>query len=152
HLIGYEVQKVLAAVDWFVKDAKGRNPRIAVFGWGEGGMIAFYAGALDPRIGAVGVSGYFGPREGLWREPIDRNGFGLLERYGDAEVASLIFPRSLVLETVRGPEVEVAPRNGGGPGRITTPDPKEVQAEAHRYLKMVEGLRRSLTFSMGPIL
>ena len=51
-------------------------------------MIALYAAALDPRIDAVGVSGYFDDRNDVWQEPIDRNVFGLLEQFGDAEVAS----------------------------------------------------------------
>ena len=44
-------------------------------------------GALDARIDAVCVSGYFGPRENVWQEPIYRNVFGLLEQFGDAELA-----------------------------------------------------------------
>jgi dienelactone hydrolase len=140
HLIGYEVQKVLAAVDWFVKDAKGSDPRVAVFGWGEGGMIALFAGALDTRIDAVGVSGYFCPREGLWGEPIDRNVFGLLREFGDAELASLVVPRSLVIESARAPDVAVAPGNGGGPGRISSPDGSAVRAETERLRALVRGL------------
>src|SRR5262245_51708019 len=53
HIIGYEVQKVLAAVDWFDSErSKSQNAKskIAVAGYGEGGLIAFYAAALDPRI------------------------------------------------------------------------------------------------------
>jgi len=74
HLIGYEVQKVLAAVDWYVQAGPktGGPRRIGVIGWGEGGLLALYAGALDPRIAAVGVSGYFEDRNSLWEEPIDR--------------------------------------------------------------------------------
>ena len=37
HIIGYEVQKVLAAVDWFQKKSPGRP--IGVFGYGEGGLL-----------------------------------------------------------------------------------------------------------------
>jgi dienelactone hydrolase len=140
HLIGYEVQKVLAAVDWFVKDTKGSDPKIGVIGWGEGGMLAFYSAALDTRIDAACVSGYFGPREGLWKEPIDRNVFGLLERFGDAEVASLIAPRALVVELTDGPEVNVPPGLGGGPGRLTTPDPPSAGAEYQRLHRTIEGL------------
>src|SRR5262245_46000832 len=81
HMIGYEVQKTLAAVDWFSKTA-GDNREISVVGYGEGGMIAFYAAALDPRIHAVVVSGYFGSREQTWGEPLDRNLFSLLSRFG----------------------------------------------------------------------
>ncbi len=123
---GYEVQMVLAAVDWFVKDAKGADPKIGVIGWGEGGRVAFYASALDPRIDATVVSGYFGAREGLWKEPLDRNVFGLLERFGDAEVAAhLIQPRSLLVEAARGPSFVVPPGTGGGPGRLDLEIPTE---------------------------
>src|SRR5262249_40245502 len=69
HLIGYEVLKVLAAVDWFAKEA-GKDARVGVFGWGEGGLLALYAGALDTRIDAVGVSGYFSDRRDVWRGPV----------------------------------------------------------------------------------
>ena len=58
HLIGYEVQKILAAVDWLARD----NENIGVMGYGEGGLLALYAAALDPRIDAAGVSGYFDSR------------------------------------------------------------------------------------------
>ena len=58
-LIGYEVQKVLAAVDWFkAQDAK---LKIGVIGYGEGGMIALYAGALDERIASRSGSGLLRP-------------------------------------------------------------------------------------------
>ena len=54
HIIGYEVQKVLAAVDIFTQmnASEGRQVPIAVAGVGEGGLIAFYAAALDSRIQA----------------------------------------------------------------------------------------------------
>jgi len=140
HLIGYEIQKALAAVDWFVKDAKDADPKIGVFGVGDGGMIAFYAGALDVRIDAVGVGGWFGPREELWREPVDRNIFGLLERFGDAEVASLIAPRVLCVDASQAPEVVVPPGEGGGPGRIVSPEPQAAHQEFKRYVEMVADL------------
>ncbi len=88
HVIGCEVQKVLAAVDWFCRDKD--HPKVGVVGYGEGGMLALYAGALDPRIQNTGVLAYFGPRESLWREPIYRNVFGLLREFGDAELAQLV--------------------------------------------------------------
>jgi len=52
HIIGYEVQKVAAAIDLFADRSKGRGqkPKIGVAGYAEGGLIAFYAAALDPRI------------------------------------------------------------------------------------------------------
>ncbi len=43
HIIGYEVQKVLAAVDWFSECQPARP--IGVMGYGEGGLLAFYSAA-----------------------------------------------------------------------------------------------------------
>lgn len=139
HLVGYEVQKVLAAVDWMSKEAGG-DAKVGVIGWGEGGMLALYAGALDPRIDAVCVSGHFDDRRGLWREPIDRNVFGLLEQFGDAELASLIAPSALIVEAAKGPEVVVPPGTGGGPGRVTTPKLDSVRKEVERAKTLTSGL------------
>jgi hypothetical protein len=76
----------------------GGTARIGVMGSGEGGLLALCAAAIDPRIKAACVSGYFDSRQNVWQEPIDRNVFGFLERFGDAELASLIAPRALVVE------------------------------------------------------
>jgi hypothetical protein len=50
HVIGYEIQKVLAAVDWMAAQGSNSVAKIGVIGWGEGGLLAFYAAALDSRI------------------------------------------------------------------------------------------------------
>jgi dienelactone hydrolase len=131
HLIGYELQKVLAGVDWFAAEAGDKDPSIGVIGWGEGGLLALYAAALDRRIDAVCVSGYFDSRQNIWQEPIDRNVFGLLEQFGDAETASLIAPRRLIVEACRGPELTL-PGKGGAPARLVTPTLEAVQAEVRR--------------------
>lgn len=140
HVVGYEVQKVLAAVDSF---ESGRAPfsggvPTVVAGAGEGGLIALYAAALDPRIDAVVVSGYFQEREAVWREPIYRNIWSQLPEFGDAEIASLIAPRPLIIEACAVPEVSgpPAPREGRGggaaPGRIVTADVESVRREFTR--------------------
>jgi dienelactone hydrolase len=140
HIIGYEVQKVLGLLDWFdtQNQAPGARPlRIGVVGYGEGGLLAFYSTALDKRIDAALVSGYFGPRERLWEEPIYRNVFGLLEEFGDAEIASLVAPRPLIIEYSEVPKVDGPPqpgenRRGAAPGRLATPERYRVQAEVDR--------------------
>jgi dienelactone hydrolase len=139
-LIGYEVQKVLAAVDWFAKDAKD-DARIGVIGWGEGGLIALYAGALDPRIGATCVSGYFEDRRNIWQGPIDRNVFGLLEQFGDAELAGMIAPRALIVEAAKGPEVTLPGNGGGAPARLVTPKLDDVRREFDRAKALVKELK-----------
>src|SRR5687767_14759949 len=70
HIIGYELQKILAIVDWYSTDnpkpvsersAEPDPPRapIGIIGWGEGAMHSLYASALDPRISSTVISGYF---------------------------------------------------------------------------------------------
>jgi dienelactone hydrolase len=134
-IVGYEVQKTLAAVDWFRR--QGSQP-IVVAGEGEGGLIAFYSAAIDTRIDAAIVAGYFGPREGLWSEPIYRDVWGLLREFGDAEIAALIAPRKLVVVTKGYPEIAGPPpatkeRAGACPnGRLTAPPLDEIRREAAR--------------------
>ena len=89
HIIGFEVQKVLAAVDWFASENGASPLPIGVMGYGEGGLLALYSGAIDSRIDATVVSGYFQQREELWKEPIYRDVWGLVREFGDAELASL---------------------------------------------------------------
>lgn len=124
HIIGYEVQKVLAAVDWFQKHA--RKVPVGVAGYGEGGLVAFYAAAVDTRIESAWVSGYFSSRQRVWSEPVYRNVWGLLEEFGDAELATLIAPRELVVEYSACPQVK------GQKGEVLTPDFQTVAAEFER--------------------
>lgn len=130
HLIGYEVQKVLAGVDWFSKQAGNADPSIGVIGYGEGGMLALLAGALDTRIDAVCVSGFFGPRENSWQEPIDRNVFGLLKEFGAAEIASLVAPRNIVFDSADGPKLTL-PGEGGAPARLDGVLRADVEYDRH---------------------
>jgi dienelactone hydrolase len=125
HVIGYETQTVLAAVDWF-RQKHGEQTKIGVCGYAEGGLIAFYAAAIDQRIDASLVSGYFDAREKVWAEPIYRNVWGLLREFGDAEVASLILPRALIIEQSAAPAV------ANQKGEWRTPDVASVRAEARR--------------------
>jgi len=139
HLIGYELQKVFAVVDWFEKLNDGLQT--GVLGWGEGGLLSLYAAAIDQRIDAACVSGYFDSREDVWREPIDRNVFGLLEQFGDAEIASLVSPRPLVIEACGFPESRVEEGDGSGaPYELKTPLVDRVKAEVDRYRNLVRGL------------
>ena len=125
HPIGYEVQKVLAAVDRF-RARRSADAKVGVVGYGDGGLIAFYAAAIDTRIDGALVSGYFDRRTRVWEEPIDRNVWSLLERFGDAEIASLVLPRHLVIE-----HAEVQPFTSSK-GSWQTPAGSSVRAEFER--------------------
>jgi dienelactone hydrolase len=130
HIIGYEVQKVLAAVDWFHHKREGEG-KIGVAGYAEGGLIAFYAAVADTRIDAALVSGYFDTRQDIWSEPIYRNVWALLHEFGDAELATLIAPRGLVVEYSHVPNVS-SPR-----GNLRTPTFETVHAEFGRIASLI---------------
>ncbi len=125
-LAGYEVQTSLSIVDWFVKN-DGTMP-VSVFGYGEGGMVALFAGGLDTRIRTTCVSGCFGPREGSWKEPIDRNFSGLLRDFGAQELAMLVAPRGLIVMHEMAPAV-VLEGNGGAPAELHTAETERLRDE-----------------------
>ena len=146
---GYEIQKVLAAVDWLEsqKPASGAGVPVGVIGYGEGGMIACLAGALDPRIEATAVSGYHvNPR--LHDEPIYRNVWSLTDQFGGGEIAGLIAPRGLVWVGGRFPETQYPAQpgqshQGAAPGRLGRPDPEVSRAvleQAKAWLAGVPGV------------
>jgi cephalosporin-C deacetylase-like acetyl esterase len=152
HILGYEVQKVLAAVDWMQAHSQGEaKPRVAVMGYGEGGLIARLAAAVDERIKYVAPLGQGGPAEEMWSEPIYRNIWGFLREFGTAELSRLIMPRFRIAEpqTVTRNGVEVLDANlgwpiingpppvrpgraGAAPGRLTLPSVQAIKAEEQR--------------------
>ncbi|HEY1191199.1 MAG TPA: dienelactone hydrolase family protein, partial [Gemmata sp.] len=161
---GYETQKVLAAVDWFTATDPKRP--IGAVGYGEGGRIALYAAALDTRVRATIVCGAFGPREALGREPLDRNIWGQLTEFGDAELGLLVAPRLLFVAPVNlranwaghqpdsppvpgasdpwpkfdGPVVgKPGKSNGAAPGTLDRPDGNAIRGERKRMTKLTGG-------------
>ena len=131
HVIGYEVQKVRAAVDWFAA-RRPATAKIGVAGYGEGGLIAFYSAAADTRIDAAWVSGYFDSRQAVWNEPIYRNVWGLLREFGDSEIATLIAPRALTIEYSRPPDIT------NQKGEVRTPPYDSVAAEHKRIQSLLK--------------
>jgi dienelactone hydrolase len=155
HLLGYELHRVLSAAS-ALQNSPAKLPDLSptprplgLVGWGEGGLLALYAAALDQGFAATCVAGYFGPRESLWLEPAERNVFGLLETFGDAEIASLVAPRHLLVEHGRHPTFVFRPGAdgtpeildaratlNGKPGRLPMPSPAQEQAEWDRLLAL----------------
>ncbi|MDE0106320.1 MAG: dienelactone hydrolase family protein [Bryobacterales bacterium] len=146
HVIGYELQRVLGAIDLFESLNRDHEAPIGVIGYGEGGLLALYAAALDRRISSVVVSGYFQEREGLWQETIDRNVWSLLAEFGDAKVASLVAPRRLTIEASQGPDVPGPPAPPGpnadraASGRLVSPQMDSVRREFDRVRRIYEQL------------
>lgn len=151
HVIGYEVQKVLAAVDELerLNKVENRSLPIGVTGVGEGGLLALYSAAIDERISSTLVSGYFQKREDVWQEPMYRNVWSLLTQFGDAELAAMVAPRSLLIEACRVPEVDGPPKPmpgrsaGAAPGQIKTATLDSVRDEFERFQSHAERLNQS---------
>jgi cephalosporin-C deacetylase-like acetyl esterase len=148
HIIGYEVQKLLSVVDWFEIENIQRRLPIGVIGYGEGGLLALYSAAIDKRIDVTMVSGYFQAREGVWKEPIYRDVWGLIREFGDAELAGLIAPRALIIEASQGPDVSGPPAESEEHkpyacpnGELTTPHLESVKKEVDRARPFFTGLK-----------
>jgi len=153
HIIGYEVQKISAAIKWFDQQNKQADAPIGLIGWAEGGLLGFYTSAIDTRIDATLVSGYFGKRERISEEPIYRNLFGLLREFGDAEIAGLIAPRSLLIEYSAPPDIKGPPealsgpvrlRATAAPGKLLTPLFADVNSELTRAKQISGSYGRSI--------
>jgi dienelactone hydrolase len=125
HVIGYDVQRILGAADWFAQN-KPANAKIGIIGYGEGGLLALHAAAIDPRIDVTLISGYFNSSEVIWSEPIYRNVWRRSLSLGNAEVAALIMPRPLLIEHSEFPLIK------GHKGDLSTPTKESVRAEFER--------------------
>jgi dienelactone hydrolase len=135
-LTGYEVQKVLAAVDWF--QANDAKLKVGVIGYGDGGMAALCTGALSGKVHSVSVSGYLESREAVWSQPIDRNIWGLLNEFGDAEVARLAGENTFLSfhlghPTWDGPVQAKSGRSGAAPGALAKAEATSVESEYGRF-------------------
>jgi dienelactone hydrolase len=125
---GYEIEKVLSAIDWLTQSVSGLP--IGVFGYGEGSLLALYTAALDPRVSAVVVSGMSGPLEDMWAEPLYRNVGGLLRDAGLPQLAELVAPGTLIIECSAGPAVASTGGQGAAaPGRLLAQDSLQLLAE-----------------------
>ena len=139
--IGPEVQEVLAAIDCFEQENTpavtnqlthaATRVSIGVAGCGRGARIALFSAAVDSRIDAALVSGYFGAHLPVNEEPLGVESNSLVAWYGDAEIATLVAPRNLIVE--HSPEPS-SPATGAkqGAGKSSTPDYARVEAELDR--------------------
>jgi hypothetical protein len=145
HIIGYEVQRVLAAVDFFAWSKDGLP--ITVCGHGEGGLIALYSAAVDLRVEKVGISGYAGPTSAVWNEPIYRNvwcgqkdiGLDVLVQLSHRAV---LFIRPGTFPRVDGPPPEKTDRRGAAPGKLWPLSPEFLKAEARATGPAFKGIKR----------
>ncbi len=126
HIIGFEVQKIIAATEWLRSQLK-QDQKVSVVGYGEGGLLAFFSAAVDQRIDACLTSGYFSHHKKPWEEPLYRHVWALHREFGDAEIGTLIMPRLLVVDHGEFPRVDGPPpvqpgrRGGAALGKLVRP-------------------------------
>lgn len=158
-LTTYELHKILAAVDALIasRPVEQKKRPIGIIGYGEGGWLAMLAAAIDPRIDACLSSGSFGPREAMWIGPVERNIFGLLNEFGDAEIGSLIYPRPFHIIGGREPKWDYRtdskgkpglalkyPAKKGKPATYPRPSEEEFASEFSRLVKRTNSPRDTL--------
>lgn len=105
HVIGYELDKIHAAVDWLAATQDAAAP-LGIAGWGEGAQLAFLAAALDQRLQVALASDDWQARGAAWREPIYRNVWCYASEFGDEGIESLIQPRRLIKEQSLGATID----------------------------------------------
>ncbi|MBM3736722.1 MAG: hypothetical protein FJW39_13150 [Acidobacteria bacterium] len=88
HIVGSEVQQVIAAADW-LRSLPRVNGKVGVGGVGQGGMTAVFAAALDPRFSEVFAHNY--PESTPeWDQPADRLLWKLRSRAAPEDLARAV--------------------------------------------------------------
>ena len=143
HVIGYEVQSVRAVIDSFDPSLP-----VGVIGSGEGGRLALAAAAIDQRIGTVCLGGSFGASESVWQDPADRNVFGWLSEFGNAEMLTMVAPRSVVINHANVPSQSFDGVGGGAPGTIRPIPLAEGQREVERARSLIRPLMKQISWHL----
>lgn len=88
-----ELYGLMRILDWFT--AEGKTSSFGMLGLSYGGFYTLFMAALDTRIKASVSCSYFNTRD---RYPwSDWMWFGQAEKFDDAEIACLIYPRKLCI-------------------------------------------------------
>lgn len=146
HPVGMEVQCAQSLVDWLdskfspaekaevqlgdTKDiattegSRARTP-ICIVGEGDSGLSALIAAATDTRFDACVIRGDFGNRDTIWSQPITRNIFDFSTDCGDAQLACLVRPRTLIVDPSPVSAYSIDDP-GAAPGRRISPTRPQV--------------------------
>lgn len=143
HIIGFELLKIASCIDWLEAQeagSAGEAAPIAVAGYGEGGMLALYTAAVDPRVAVLVTGGYLGNSEGVWKEPIYRNLHGSLSHAGNSELLAMSAHAKIIVEYSKSPEVKdpaliEGRRGGAAPGMLATPEKSALENEIGQALR-----------------
>ena len=101
-MVGWRVWDVIRAIDYLETRAEVDGERVGVMGISGGGTVSLFAAAVDGRINAAMVSGYFNTfRDSIvsLSHCLDNYVPGLLRYMEMYDVAGLIAPRALFVES-----------------------------------------------------
>jgi cephalosporin-C deacetylase-like acetyl esterase len=101
-MIGWRVWDVMRAIDYLLTRSEIASSRIATMGISGGGTISLFAAAMDERIRAAVVSGYFNTfRDCIvsLSHCIDNYVPGILNYFEMPDLAGMIAPRPLFIES-----------------------------------------------------
>jgi dienelactone hydrolase len=93
HIIGSEVQQILAAADW-LRTRPNVEGGITIGGLGDGAQLAMLAAALDNRFDAVFARGE-SPGTPEWDLPPDRLLWKIRARLAPEDLAAIVQPREI---------------------------------------------------------
>ncbi|MAT16542.1 MAG: hypothetical protein CMJ46_14880 [Planctomyces sp.] len=143
HIIGYEVQKVLSGIE--ALDQVGQTEQRIVYGTGEGGLLALYAGAIDARFNQVVCAGYFDNRDDIWQEPIYRNVWGLLTRFSDMQLVWMMALQRVIILSHPDyiPDVDGPPEPAPGRHATAAPGQIDISVEESMHESMIGELVHS---------
>ncbi|MFM1802159.1 MAG: hypothetical protein RJA81_1511 [Planctomycetota bacterium] len=143
--IGFEVDAVVHGLH-LLHASQPKDAPLIVFGHGEGGLVALITAAVDPRVKAAWVSGYFQKRDtSQWQEPIDRTLWRQALEFEDAELAAMCATKSgdgvLIIDrtdgpTVQGPKPAKNGRDDAADGSIKPAAESDVDSEMTRARKL----------------
>ncbi len=106
HPLGFEVQKVIAAVDWWKQ--RHREAPVFAVGASDGAWVAQFAAILEPRIARVeALDGSIEPADPL-QQPLDRIVSGLSRFFGDEDLRGLLRSRLAAVPRLPAKPVRLA--------------------------------------------
>ena len=101
-LFGMQLQDVIKGIDYLFTREDLDIDQIGCIGWGVGGLLALYAGAIDERLEQVAIIEALYSYKSLLDSPVYKYNFStfipdVIRRFDLCDVAALVAPRTLML-------------------------------------------------------
>ena len=121
HIAGADIVQTRSAVTYLLSLPTVDGARVGVAGYGQGGMTALYAAALDTRLTHCLSSGFLDDPRPDWEQPEDRMLWRLRRHFSNEQIVKLVAPRAMaadeasLLTALRRPSPAAAPSASAAP-------------------------------------